>query len=158
MGVKTKDSLNHFRGRIRLQLQDAAGTPIGPVVCSENTVVTGGRRWVFEAIYSGGAGTAQVLSHMGIGTSTTAPATSDTALGSEATRKAIGTFTTTNLTSTVPNMDFIVSFATNEGNTTLGEAGIFNSSSGGTMFNRATFATIDKTTSNTLSLTYTVSN
>lgn len=157
MGVRIADQLN-MRGRIEAILYNAkTGEPVKHVIY-DNTVVTGGRAWVMHNIYSGGAASAQVLSHMAIGTSTTAPATSDSGLGSEATRKAVGTFTTTNLTSNPPNMDFIVSFATNEGNTTIGEAAIFNSSSGGTMFNRATFATLDKTTSNTLSLTYTVSN
>ena len=125
---------------------------------NRNTVVTTGRRWVLQQIASSEIATAQSISYLAIGTGTAAPATSDSALGSETTRKAIGTFTTTNLTSNPPSWRAEVSFATNEGNTTLGEVGMFNSSSGETMLARATFSTINKTTSNTLSVSYTLSN
>lgn len=125
---------------------------------NRNTVVTSGRRWVLQQIASSEIQTAQSIVQIAIGTGTAAPATSDSALASETTRKAIGTYTTTNLTSNPPSWRAEVSFATNEGNTTLGEVGLFNSSSGGTMLARATFSTINKTTSNTLSVSYTISN
>ena len=147
-----------LRGRIEAQLMDIKGNPVGPRIVHDNTVVTAGRRWVLENIYSGGAASLQVLSHLAVGTSTTAPATSDSALGSEATRLAVGTFTTSNLTSSPPSWRAEVTFATNQANTTLGEVGLFNSSSSGTLFARATMSTIDKTTSNTLSISYTISN
>lgn len=147
-----------LRGRIEAQLMDINGNPVGPRIVNDNTVVTGGRRWVLENIYSGGPASTEVLSHMGVGTSTTAPATSDTGLGSEALRVAIAAFTTSNLTSNPPSFRAEIVLATNQANTTLGEVGLFNSSSGGTMFARATMATIDKTTSNTLSISYNISN
>lgn len=157
MGVKAEDQIQ-LRGRMEAQLWDLKGNPVGPRIVNNNTVVTAGRRWVLENIYSGGAASAQVISHLAVGTSTTAPATSDTALGSESTRVAIGTFTTSNLTSNPPSFLAVATFATNLANTTLGEVGLFNSSSSGTMLARATFATIDKTTSNTLTMSYTISN
>jgi len=127
----------------------------------KNAIVTAGRAWVLKHI----AGTdvfngneTRPLSHMAIGTSTTAPATSDTALGSETTRKAIGTWSTANLTSNPPSYELQTSFNTNEGNTTLAEVGLLNSSAAGTMLSHATFGTINKTTSNTLSISYTISN
>lgn len=148
-----------LRGRIEAQLQDIHGNPVGDKIVKDNTVVTAGRRWVLENIYSGGAASAQVISHLAVGTSTTAAATGDTALGSETTRVAVDNFTTSNLTSSAPNWRAEASFATNEANTTLGEVGLFNSSSGGTMLARAVFSTtVDKTTSNTLSISYTISN
>jgi len=150
------DNLFLMRGRVEMQLMDAVGNPVGDRQVS-NTVVTAGRRWILENIYSGGAASAQVINNAAFGTSTTAPATSDTALGSEATRKTIASFDTTNLTSNPPSWQAILTLATDEGNTTLGEAGLFNSSSGGTMLNRATFSTIDKATSNTLAVTFTIS-
>lgn len=157
MGADANDTLQ-MRGRIEMQLQDALGNPVGPRIVHNNTIVTVGRRWVLNNIYSGGASSAEVISHIAVGTSTTAPATSDTGLGSESTRIAIGTWTTSNLTSNPPSWRAEASFATNQANTTLGEMGLFQSSSGGTMLGRATFSTIDKTTSNTLSVSYTVSN
>jgi hypothetical protein len=145
-----------MRGFIEITLRDLAGNVLE--VKKENTIVTAGRRWVLQQICSSVINTAQSISYMAIGTGTTAPATSDTALASEASRKAIGTFTTTNLTSNPPSWRAETSWATNEGNTTLGEVALLNSSSGGTMLGRATFSTINKTTSNTLTISYTVSN
>lgn len=123
----------------------------------DNVVVTAGRRWVLQQINSSQIATAQSISHMAVGTSTTAPATSDTALGSENSRIAVNAFTTSNLTSNPPSWRAEASWATNQANTTLGEVGILNSSSGGTLLARATFGTINKTTSNTLSVSYTIS-
>lgn len=146
----------HLRGALRLIIGDAKGRPIREINI-ENTVVTAGRRWVLQQINSSQMNTAQSIGYMAVGTSTTAPATTDTQLGSEQDRNAINNFTTSNLTANPPSWRAECSWATNEANTTLGEAGMFNSSSGGTMFNRATFSTINKTTSNTLAISWTVS-
>lgn len=153
----------HLRGCIEMQLFDAhSGLPIGERTRT-NTVVTSGRRWVLEKIGSFSNQT-NAINAIALGTSTTAPATGDTALGSEVTasvgRKTIGTFTTTNLTSNPPSWRAEVSFATDEATGTLGEVGLFNTSAAtaGTMLARATFSTINKSTSNTLSVSYTISN
>jgi len=146
-----------MRGHLEILLNDFQGREIAKRSIN-NVVVTAGRRWVLQQIASSVMSTAQSIGYLAIGTSTTAPATSDSALGNESTRNAVGTFTTSNLTSNPPSWRAEVSFATNEGNTTLGEAGMFNSSAAGTMFNRATFATLNKTTSNTLTVRFTVSN
>lgn len=150
-----------LRGSLEIVLHDAITKREIERRTIKNTIVTAGRAWVLKHI----AGTdvfngneTRPLSHVAIGTSTTAPATSDTALGSETTRKAIGTWSTANLTSNPPSYELQVSYATNEGNTTLAEVGLFNSSAAGTMLSHATFGTINKTTSNTLSISYTVSN
>ena len=126
-----------------------------------NIIVTAGRAWVLKhivgtAVFAGNE--TAPLNYLAIGTSTTAPATSDTTLGSEVTRKTIQNFTTSNLTSNPPSYQLECSFATNEGNTTLGEVGLLNSSASGTLLAHATFSTINKTTSNTLSISYTISN
>lgn len=147
-----------MRGSIELILSNINGQEIEKRRI-ENTVVTAGRKWVLQNIISGThAQTAEVLGYMGVGTGTTAPATGDSALGGETTRIAIGTFTTTNLTSNPPSFRAEASFATDQANTTLGEVALFNSSETGTMLARATFGTINKTTSNTLSISYTISN
>ena len=145
-----------LRGHIEAELRDVLGNVVSRSV--ENTVVTAGRAWVLKQIASSVIDTARSISHIAIGTGTAAPATSDSGLGSETTRSAIGTFTTSNLSSNPPSWRAEVSFATNEGNTTLAEAGLFNSSAAGTMLARGTFSTINKTTSNTLTIRYTISN
>jgi len=156
-GADLKDVIQ-LRGSLEIVRKNAYNGQVVETRKVDNVVVTVGRRWVLEAIQSGNAASAQVISNMAIGTSTSAPATSETALVNESTRKSIGTFTTTNLTSNPPSWRAEVTYATNEGNTTLGEVGLFNSSSGGTMLSRATFSTIDKATSNTLTISYTISN
>ena len=82
----------------------------------------------------------------------------NTGLGNEVTRLAIGTFNTVNLTANPPSFDSVTSFATNLANTQLAEVGLFNSSAVGTLIARATFASFTKATSNTLSITYTLSD
>lgn len=124
----------------------------------ENIIVTAGRRFVLQQIASSDMVTSHSFSHMAIGTDATAPSTANTALGGEATRVAIVSFTTTNLTSNPPSWRAEASYASDEGNTTLAEVCIINSSENGTMLGRATFSTLNKTTSNTLSISYTVSN
>lgn len=146
-----------MRGFIEMELRNPQGHILEKRTIN-NVIVTAGRRWVLQQIASSEIATAQSISHLAVGTGTTAPATSDSALGGENLRKAIGTFTTANLTSNPPSWLAAVSFATNEANTTLGEVGLFNSNANGTMLGRATFSTINKTTSNTLSISYTVSN
>jgi hypothetical protein len=126
-------------------------------VTNNNVVVTAGRRWILQQIASSEIDTALSIGYMAVGTGTAAAATNNTGLGSETTRKAINNFTTSNLTSNPPSWQAEMSLATNEGNTTLGEIGMFNSSADGTLLNRAVFGTINKTTSNTLGISYTLS-
>lgn len=147
-----------LRGIFDIELRNAINNELIRKFRVENTVVTTGRAWVLNNIQSGNSATTQTLQQLAVGTGITAPATSQTALVSEAARKAIGTFDNTNLTSNPPSFQAQVSFATNEANTTLGEVALFNSSAGGTMLARSTFSTIDKATSNTLSISYTISN
>jgi hypothetical protein len=159
--MQASENMIFLRGSLEIALLDAKTREEIQRISIKNTIVTAGRAWVLKHI----AGTAifngnetRPLSHMAIGTSTTAPATGDTALGSETTRRAIDAFTTANITSNPPSYQLECSFNTNEGNTTLAEVGLFNSSAAGTMLSHATFGTINKTTSNTLSVSYTISN
>lgn len=147
-----------LRGSIMIQLRNARNRELIEQREIKNLVVTRGRRFVLQQIASSEHITSQHFDNIAVGTDNTAPATSDTALGNESTRISIGTFTTSNLTSNPPSWRAEVSLNTDEGNTTLGEVGIFNSSSGGTLLSRATFNTINKTTSNTLNISYTISN
>lgn len=147
-----------MRGSIEMILQDLEGQEIDRRSI-KNVVVTAGRSWVLQQICSSNIVTSQSISHLAVGTGTSnAPATSDTTLQSESTRVAIGTYSTTGLSGNPPSWQAQASYATNQANTTLGEVALFNSSASGTMLARATFSTINKTTSNTLSVSYTISN
>ena len=153
----------HLRGSIELQLQNAAnGEPVGDRI-KLNTVMTAGRRWVMEKIVSSTNAT-NSINAIAVGTATATLNSSNTALGSEITatvgRKTLGTVDATNITSSAPSWAASVLFATDQSIGTIGEVGLFNTSAAtaGTMLSRATFSTFQKDTTNTLAVTYTISN
>jgi len=147
-----------MRGSIRMVLGDLSGNAVKEMNF-HNLLVTVGRSWVLGQLESVNIQTAQTISYMAIGSSTVAPTTGDSLLGAEVTRLAIGTFTTTGLTNNPPSWQAATSFATNLANTTLAEVGLFNTATAntGTMLAHATFASFVKATSNTLSISYTIS-
>lgn len=148
-------------GEFSLMLGDLDGNPLWskPVIAA-NTVVTSGRAWVLKHIMStqSSAVSSQIITAIGIGTVTTAPATGDTLLGSETVRVAYTT-ETDNSGAAAPNVVWAASYNSTQGNVTLAEAGMFNTTSANaqTMLAHATFATFAKTTSNTLTVSYTIS-
>lgn len=146
-----------LRGAIRMVLSDLEGNTILEK-SFHNLAVTQGRSWVLGQLETVNQVTSQTISYLAIGSSTIAPTTGDTALNAEVVRNAIGTFVTSTLTQNPPNFSCLVSFATNQGNTTLAECGLFNSSASGTMLAHATFSSFVKATSNILNLTYTISD
>lgn len=148
-----------FRGCIEVGLYDANTGELLEYRKNDNVVCTQGRAYVLSRIQSVSPQT-DVINAIAVGTSTTAPASTDLLLGSEAKRLAIGSQDNTNLTGPTPSWAAQVTFATSDANTTLGEAGLFNSTSSNvhTILSHVTFATINKTTSNTLSITYTISD
>ena len=147
-----------LKGFIEAELRNAFTNEVIERTKTPNQIVVGGRKWVLQQLASSEMNTALSIGYLAVGTGTVSPATSDSALGGESLRKAIGTFSTANLTANPPSWQAAVSFATNEANTTLSEVGLFNSNSAGTMLGRATFTTLNKSTSNTLSISYIVSN
>lgn len=147
----------HLRGAIRIALCDADSGRILEERHINNLLVTAGRAWALGQLITAVHITSQNISHFAIGSSTNAPTTGDTGLNLEVVRKAIDSFVTLGLTNNPPSWSAIISFATNQGNTTLAEAGLFNSSSTGTMLGHATYASFTKATSNTLNFTYTIS-
>jgi hypothetical protein len=151
------DNILGLQGVFEVALRDCNGGVV-EYHKAGNTVVTRGRREVLDIIRTGG--NTKLFGWMAVGTDTTAPATGNTLLGSEIDRNAINSYDTTNLTSNPPSWQAQASWNTDEANTTLGEVGIFNTSSANTqtLLARATFSTINKTTSNTLAVSYTISN
>lgn len=147
-----------LRGSLRLALRDPDGKIVQERIV-HNVVVTQGRSWVLGQLQTVNQVTSQVVGWLGIGTASVAPATGDTLLGSEVTRAAIGTWVTSTLTANPPSWQAQVSFDTSQGNTTLAECGLFNRSNanGSTLLAHATFASFVKTTSNTLTISYTIS-
>ena len=81
-----------------------------------------------------------VMSHMAIGTGSSAAAASDTTLGTEAARVALTSTTVTAST----------------GTGAITEAGILNNSSGGSLLCRTVFSVINKGASDSMTITWTI--
>lgn len=100
-------------------------------------------------------GTAQaVMSHMAIGSGSTAATAANTTLGSELGRVALASTTLSGTYS--QNLVYAATFGAGTGTGSVTEAGIFNAASSGTMLCRTTFALITKGAGDTLQVTWTV--
>jgi len=95
--------------------------------------------------------TATAMTHMAIGTGSTAAAAGNTALGSEAARQAL---TSTTVTSNA--VAYVASFAAGTGTGAITEAGILNAASGGTLLCRTVFSVVNKGASDSMTITWTV--
>lgn len=115
----------------------------------KNLVVTAGRDAIIERLDSSPATTQPT--HMAIGTGSTAPVAGNTTLGTEIDRNAL-----TSNTSSGGVLTLVGNWAAGDGtNAAIAEAGVFNASSAGTMYSRATFTAINKGASDTLQITWT---
>jgi hypothetical protein len=116
----------------------------------KNLVVDAGENHIADQLSSSPGGAA--MSHMAIGTGSTAAAFGDTTLGTETDRNAL-----TSRTDAVNVVTYVGTWSAGDGtNSALREAGIFNNSSGGTMLARAVYSNIDKQAGDTLTITWTV--
>lgn len=114
----------------------------------DNLVVTAGKGYVASRMKDT---TATAMSHMAIGTGSTAAAAGDTALGSEAARTALTSTTVTN-----NEVVYVDTFGAGTGTGAITEAGVFNASSGGTMLCRTVFSVVNKGADDSMTITWTV--
>jgi hypothetical protein len=100
--------------------------------------------------------TATAMSHMAVGTSSTAAAAAQTALVAEIARVALSS--TTIVTTTVANdaIQFQATFPAGTGTGALTEAAILNAGAAGTMLNRVVFSVINKGALDSLTITWKV--
>lgn len=119
-----------------------------------NLVVNTGLAYIASRIKDATAGT---MTHMGVGTGTTAAAAADTALGG-ALGARVGLDSTTIVTTTATNdsVQYIATFGAGVSTGAITEAGIFNALTGGTMLCRTVFAVINKGALDTLVITWKV--
>ena len=113
-----------------------------------NLVVTAGKGYVASRIKDASA---TAMSHMEIGSGSTAAAASDTALGSALGRVSL---TSTNVSSAV--VTYVATFGAGTGTGAVTEAGLFNASSGGTMLCRTVFSVVNKGSADSMTITWTV--
>ena len=136
-----------MKGELRLTLTNPTGNITQEVVVP-NLVVTTGKNYIASRIKDASA---TAMSHMAIGTGSTAAAAGNTALGSEAGRVALTSTTVTNNA-----VAYGATFPAGTGTGEITEAGILNSSSSGTLLCRTVFSVINKGAADTLGITWTV--
>ena len=131
-----------MKGRLTIVINDEVVQEI------DNLVVTTGKGYVASRMKDASA---TAMSHMAIGTSSTAAAAGDTALGSESARVAL-----TSTTVSGADVVYVATFGAGVGTATLTEAAILNASSSGTMLCRTVYGTITKGASDSMTITWTV--
>lgn len=139
------------RGTVRLLLTDKDGR-VKEDREIPNLVVSVGRAYIASRM----VGTAQgIMSHMALGSSTTAPTAAQTALITQlGVRKILDD--TSIAGGDNHQVVYVATFEPGEATGAVTEAGIFNASTVGTMLCRTTFAVVNKGTDDTLGVTWTI--
>jgi hypothetical protein len=136
------DSNLEMKGRLTIAINDEVVQEI------DNLVVTTGKGYVASRMKDA---TATAMSHMAIGTGSTAAAVGDTALGGESARVAL-----TSTTVSGADITYVATFGAGTGTAAITEAAVLNASSSGTMLCRTVFAVVNKGASDSMSVTWTV--
>ncbi len=135
------------KGQVHAILYDADGK-VKYEYEGPNLVVSTGLTFICSRM----AGTASnVMSHMAVGSSATAPASGNTTLGTELARVALSSTTPTS-----NQIAFAATFGAGVGTGTIAEAGLFNAVSAGTMLSRTTSISVTKGSTDTLVITWTI--
>jgi len=118
----------------------------------KNLVVNEGLAFVISRM----VGTSKaVMSHMGLGSSTTAAAAGDTDLGSQlGSREALDSSTISGTNN--EKVIYEASFEAGDATGAVTEAGIFNATSAGDMLCRTVFAVVNKGANDSLTVTWTI--
>jgi hypothetical protein len=138
------------KGKVHFVLTDSEGNIKEQF--EDNLVVDTGLAYIAMRMKTADLPTA--MSHMAVGTGTTAAAAAQTTLVTEIARVALTS--TTAVTSNVTNdaTQYIATFAPGTGTGAITEAGIFNGGTTGTMLCRTNFAVINKDVNDTLTITW----
>ena len=131
------------KGLVSLALVKECGDTVDVTI--NNLVVTSGKNFIAQCL----ASAQTYMSHMAVGTGTTAAAVANTTLVTEVGRVAI--------TSTTPNANTVVyaaTFGPGQGTGAITEAGVFNASSAGTMLARTVFPVLNKAAGDSLTITW----
>ena len=134
-------------GDLKIILTDANGQ-ITHEQEIKNLVVTTGKNFIASRMKDT---TDTAMTHMAIGSGTTAAAVGDTTLGTE-----LGRVSLTSTTVTTNNVAYVATFPAGTGTGAVTEAGLFNASSSGTLLCRTVFSVINKGAADTLGITWTV--
>lgn len=135
-------------GSVVILVHDAAGV-LKDERRIDNLVVTAGKNLIAERMLD--VPTKDAISHVAVGTGTTAAAAANTTLQTEAARVAIATAVRSGNTVT-----YTANIPAGTGTATLAEAGLLNDAVAGDLLARTTFAPVVKGASDTMSVTWNV--
>ncbi|MHB1350123.1 MAG: hypothetical protein ACYCYR_09645 [Desulfobulbaceae bacterium] len=136
-------------GRVHIVLRGPDGMP----KCDEwhnNLVVTTGKNHIADQLADQGEA---AMSHMAIGTGTTAAAAGDTALQTELDRNAL-TSVAQGSGAEANKVTYTADWAAGDGTGAITEAGIFNSAAAGVMLCRTVFPVKTKGAADSLTMTW----
>jgi len=137
-----------LRGDVAIVLKDRNGN-VKESREIKNLVVTAGLTFICSRMAGTSAG---VMSHMALGSSTTAASAGQTDLVSIlGSREALDSST-----ASANTIAYVSSFEAGEGTGAVTEAGIFNAASSGTMLCRTVFPVVNKQADDTMSVTWTI--
>jgi hypothetical protein len=136
-----------LRGDVALVLRDKDGN-IKDERLIENLIVDTGLNFICDRMKDDET----AMTHMALGSGSTAAAAGDTTLGSQlGSREALDSSTVTN-----NQIVYVSSFEAGDATGAVTEAGIFNASTGGTMLCRTVFSVVNKAADDTLSVNWTI--
>lgn len=142
-----KDALK-LKGRVGIVLKDKDGN-VKETRDIDNLVVTTGLNYIASRMKDA---TATAMTHMALGSGTTAAAAGDTDLESIlGSREALDSTTVTNNA-----VAYVCTFEAGDATGAVTEAGIFNASSGGTMLCRTVFSVLNIASDDSISVTWTI--
>ena len=137
-----------LRGDVAIVLKDKNGN-VKDSREIHNLVVSSGLTFICSRM---GGTSASVMSHMALGSGTTAASSGQTDLVS-----ILGSREALDSTSASSNtITYVSSFEAGEGTGAVTEAGVFNAASSGTMLCRTVFAVVNKAADDTMSVTWTI--
>jgi hypothetical protein len=113
----------------------------------KNLVVSVGKTFIAGRM----VGTPTAMSHMAVGSSSTAAAVGDTALGASLGRVALSSSTSSGAVVT-----YVATFPAGTGTGAVVEAGVFNDPTAGTMLCRTVFAVVNKGVDDAMSITWAI--
>lgn len=138
-------------GKVKIEITGPDGT-LRSCETVPNLVVNTGLYHIADQMSDRGNA---AMTHMAVGTGTTAAAAADTALETELDRNALDS-TTQGSGAAANQVVFVATWAAGDGTGAITEAGIFNQAGAGTMLCRSVFSVKNKGAGDSMTLTWTI--
>ena len=136
-----------LRGDVALVLRDKDGN-VKDERHIENLIVDTGLNFICDRMKDDET----AMTHMALGSGSTAASAGDTALGTQlGSRETLDSSTVTN-----NQIVYVASFEAGKATGAVTEAGIFNATTGGTMLCRTVFSVVNKAADDTLTVNWTI--